>query len=54
MYDKLNVLNLRTRLDKFIFEEKEKTMMHQSDIPDADAAHLPKIDEINSSGNDDY
>ena len=54
MYDKLNVLNLRTRLDKFIFEEKEKTMMHQSDIPDAEASHLPKIEEINSSGNDDY
>ncbi len=55
IFDKHSVLNLRTRLDKFIIEEKERTMMHQSDIPDPNESHLPKIEEINnSSTNDEY
>ena len=60
-YKKHKLGKLRDKLDQFIFEEKEKTMMNQSDIPDPDSLEdhpmLPIIEEIadqNELMNDSY
>ncbi len=47
-YGKHKVLGLKQQLEKFIYEEKEKTMMNKSDIPDPAQLdqHLEDIKEL--------
>jgi hypothetical protein len=53
-YNKHNVMSLKSKLDKFIFEEKEKTMMNNSDIPDPASLddQLVGLDPIQETGAD--